>query len=317
MSDPSLESLTATQLTSRTNVRALPMHLQRYGAGPVPPMFRRHRASLHSFWGIYAFAADLTIGIDGQEQPLPSDRLVVIPPFLAFQHPWAERSWHAYIHLEVASLPAGVVRTIFDDVVEVDDPELFRRYRRVLADALSPEGDLLVHHQQALAVGELALAGAFATLAASDRSRLSDPHAGWRAIQPALRLVEEQMGRPLSLRELGRSLGVGEQQCARLFRRHLGQSPMQYVIEQRVLRGARLAPRIRPGPQRDRARLRLPRPRLLQPALPSAHGPATGRLPSPLQQLRSGAVSQGLPSSLPGAGPGAPRRQMALRPHAP
>ncbi len=240
MSDRILMAATAATGRVRYHVRALPLRLQRYGAGPVPPRYREHRASLHTFWSLYAFGPGLTIGVGGRERRLPSDRLVVIPPFLPFLHPWNDHSWHAFIHVEVAGLPGGIVRTVFNDIAVIDDPDLRRRYLATLHGALAGSADDLVRNQEAVAIAGLGLAHAFAALPAAERARLADPHAGWRSIQPALRLVEERLDRPLALADLAGALRVGTPHCARLFRRHLGQSPMQYVIEQRVLRAARL-----------------------------------------------------------------------------
>jgi transcriptional regulator GlxA family with amidase domain len=58
----------------------------------------------------------------------------------------------------------------------------------------------------------------------------------WRHLGPALELVERELARPLAVDELAAALGCSREHCARLFRRHLGQSPVRYIQEQRVAR---------------------------------------------------------------------------------
>jgi AraC-like DNA-binding protein len=223
------------------SLRALPVRLQRMGAHDFWHRYATQRASFHTFWGVYAFATPgLTLGIGGVEHPLPTDRLVVIPPFLPFLHPWSVSAGHAYIHVELGGLPSALVRRAFPGLVTIDDPELWRRYCRLMGRMVLGRIDPLVQAQEAVAVAGLALSGAIAQLPDGDRQRLADPRGGWSAVEPAVRFIEAHLDRPIALDDLARVLRCGSQHVVRLFNRHLGQSPMQYVIEQRVLRAAKL-----------------------------------------------------------------------------
>ena len=59
-------------------------------------------------------------------------------------------------------------------------------------------------------------------------------------VESALRLVHDNLARPLSLRELARAAGVAPAHLSRLFRAHLGTTPMAYVWARRVDAGVEL-----------------------------------------------------------------------------
>jgi len=54
-------------------------------------------------------------------------------------------------------------------------------------------------------------------------------------LRAILRFISANLHRPLAATEIARAMGVSERHCGRLFHAHLGCSPMEYCIRQRIL----------------------------------------------------------------------------------
>ena len=100
-----------------------------------------------------------------------------------------------------------------------------------------PQPALRLSAQLVAISGIRALAAMLPGLAAE---LLHREHGAWLHLRPALELIEARLDANLAVGDLARALGCSREHCARLFGRHLGQSPVRYIQERRVARAMEL-----------------------------------------------------------------------------
>ena len=165
------------------------------------------------------------------------DRITVIPSWCRFVFQGADDVGHAFLHFAVPALPRAVVRRHWPRPYHLDAPDLLARLRALgRAVGFGPTGAEAGTTAHALA--GLVLTDALERLDPSTRSELLAP--AEHRLAPALTHIERHLDRPIAVADLARLLAVGETHCIRLFRRHLGQTPAQYLIDRRLLRASEL-----------------------------------------------------------------------------
>lgn len=174
----------------------------------------------------------------GRRWPYVAGAVTMIPPWWRYTYRFRPGMGHAFLHVEVASWPAAVLRKHLREPVVLRRPDLVAVFRRccalLLAGASAEAQHLAAQHSAVAAVA--ALTEALPALAAEVLR-----HGGaWRHLRPALELVEARLAGPLGVADLGAALGCSRGHAARLFARHLGQSPVLYLQERRVARAVAL-----------------------------------------------------------------------------
>jgi len=142
------------------------------------------------------------------------------------------------VHLRVPSWPDAVLARCLPRPLVLHDAALlalFRRYARTLAAGRPRLRCLLLAEHLAWALVEALVAGAPALEAA-----LHGGDTAWQRLAPALAHIEAHLGEPIAVADLGRCLGVGREQCTRLFVRLLGQTPVAYLRQRRAAQALHL-----------------------------------------------------------------------------
>ena len=197
----------------------------------------------HTFWGIYMAPEDGFSFLldDGTELRLDGNSVWLLPPWFPFIHHARDGAgWHCYVLFEWLHVPDSMVRKIFvypqrfthqplvrmhTELVHMVREKISRVERALLGQAIA--ASTLLHWLR--------------TLSSDDRASLVDPHAPARRLQPALDFIAVQLSHTISVEEIADQVGVSTDHVTRLFNQHIGQTPMNYVLAQRVARvGERL-----------------------------------------------------------------------------
>jgi AraC-like DNA-binding protein len=199
----------------------------------------RERGVCSAYWRYYVNSSDgASVRLaDGELYQLPAGQLHFIPAGIRFDLvPPSRPIAHLYSHFDVVGLPGTVVRELFARPCSLPlDPVLRATCERMRAAVRDP---LTARLPQSLldakAAIHLGLAALFAGLDRAPAERLAAVLRADSPLAPALRRIDEDPTRPLRVAALARLCGYAEAHFARLFRRELGQSPGQYVLERRV-----------------------------------------------------------------------------------
>ncbi len=172
---------------------------------------------------------------DGKLYPLGPGAAHFIPAWIRWDCVNREPVDHLYVHFDLVGVPGALLRDALPAPRSLP-----------LTPALSGVVDGL---RAALAAGswlrpsalfsakaavDAALADLVASLPEDTASRLFAPLRGGSPVAPALVAIENDLGSELTNPELARRCGCSVDHFVRLFRRHVGQTPAQYVLERRV-----------------------------------------------------------------------------------
>jgi AraC-like DNA-binding protein len=169
---------------------------------------------------------------DGTRHDYPINGTLIIPawcPFIFHSNPAVG---HAFIHFITPEIPAGLVQRWWPRPFSLDDPWLLNGIRELAGRLMSEQPPDIDTHIHALATQAFARC-----LDALPRGEFNPQHG---RLQPALDLINTRLEQTIAVSDLAKALGVGAEHCIRLFKRHLGQTPMQYLIDQRLQRASEL-----------------------------------------------------------------------------
>jgi AraC-like DNA-binding protein len=210
----------------------------------VAPELREQRTS-HTFWAFYLapgnrlrFALD-----DGSEHQVTDSAVTLIPPWLPFRHRFGDDGCpHCFVLVELPCLPPALSLRICDHrPLVLDDADLVQEHR-AFAQAITTGRDRsplerALHGQRIAALGFQAL---LRRLSPAERAVVLDPDQESRRLRPALEHIDAHLGGSIAVGDLAQVLGVSEDHCTRLFRRHLGQTPVACINTRRIERATLL-----------------------------------------------------------------------------
>lgn len=201
-----------------------------------------HRVDIcNPFWRLYIVDRP-GVGLihDGREWPYPLDAVMLMPAWLPFTFLADDRVGHAFLHFTTPDLPGETVRRCFNQPAVLRHPELLTGMRRLAHDLLDHHHDAYALGSRALGLCQLGLAAAIEALPADQQAEVAGVDAARDRLAPALSLIRTRLDQPLAVADLAECLGVGTDQTIRLFKRLLGQTPTQVILEYRVERAASL-----------------------------------------------------------------------------
>lgn len=202
-----------------------------------------------SYWRFYYNLADgaaLEIPNPSAEKwsslyPLEANRAYLIPAYLRF-HTQIDRDIdHFYIHFDVIGIPDLAMRTLFNAPVGLPQSAKFEQAILEVANrvrAAHPIDLVLQCQLKALIYEGLAL-----YLASLPEEQIQQPLRLAIALQPvlpAIQHIEANIAKPLLNRDLARLCQVHEDYFIRRFKECVGQTPGDYIREQRVKLAAQL-----------------------------------------------------------------------------
>jgi AraC-like DNA-binding protein len=206
----------------------------------VHPRFRDTRSS-HPFWAVYlAPTAGLAFELDDGSQHRADQRsCLLIPPWLPFRHRFSgDDCPHCYVLFSLPLIPPQIGLQACAGPVRLRDPALVAAHRRFAG--LAPKLGRLERALHGQAIAARSLLALAALLPTAQRDLLLDPQHAAARLQPALTYIDEHLADAIAVADLARLLDCGDDHCSRLFRRHLGQTPVAYIIARRVQRAAML-----------------------------------------------------------------------------
>jgi AraC-like DNA-binding protein len=205
----------------------------------------RERRTCHSFWSFYlAPGARLRFALDdGSEHQVGEDHVTLMPPWLPFRHRFADGPCpHAFVLVELPCLPPGLgLRICHGRPLVLTDSELVQRLQ-AFATTVASNGPLTpleraLHGQLIASLGFQAL---LRRLSPADRAVVLDPDQEAARLRPAIDHIDAHLGEAIAISDLARLLDVSEDHCTRLFRRHLGQTPVACINARRIERATLL-----------------------------------------------------------------------------
>lgn len=190
------------------------------------------------FWRLYANnrkGAEILTAFG--RMPIPPGRLVLIPPWLTFETripksgPLIKQS---YLHFECPGLPAGLQRQLFPKPHCLSPSDALQGLAARWESGLQSPDFPLSEWSWARALAQAAFSSMLETLDERGRAQCALWLQRSGKLGPILNQIEQRLSQPLHNRELAALCHCSEDHLIRLFRRMLGLTPAQYVIERRI-----------------------------------------------------------------------------------
>ena len=175
------------------------------------------------------------------EFALTPNRVHIIPAWVRFSCFNRTPLDHCYIHFDVLGLTANLVRDVFDRPVTLPKSRLL--------DALQAQwvGDMRAQTPQDLAVLCRVKSLAYSALGVMMRSLAPEQHArccrhllGQQSVTPAIDYIDKHLDAPLDNDALAALCHVSDDHFIRLFKRCIGQTPAQYILDRRISAAAHM-----------------------------------------------------------------------------
>lgn len=171
--------------------------------------------------------------------PLCDGQTYLVPAGVRFSCHNTRTVEHFFIHFDVIGLPRLAMRELFDEPVCVPFTSDFDEEIQRVAFSLESGKPIDLATQCALkSVVYRALARVLQSLAPERLARYGLLTESAEAVIPALRHIERHLAAPLTNAHLAELCCLSENYFIRRFRECVGQSPAQYILEQRVVRAA-------------------------------------------------------------------------------
>ncbi len=172
---------------------------------------------------------------DGRQYPLDPGAVHFIPAWVRWDCVNREPVEHLYVHFDLVGVPGALLRDALPDPRSLPlTPALtgvVDHLRATLRAGPWLRPSALFAAKAAVDAG---LADLIAGLPDETSNRLFAPLRGGSPVAPALSAIESDLGAELANPELARRCGCSVDHFVRIFRRHVGQTPAQYVLERRV-----------------------------------------------------------------------------------
>lgn len=210
------------------------------------------------FWRLY-FNRDAGAALASERGRLamPPYRAALVPAWCDVRGSCSAPVRHFYIHFETPGLSAEWIRRTCREPLLLPDDAVLRAMLDELALAAVPEypsapgrdGRWHVPDRPSVeqggagwrlriqAAAAWALARALEQIAPEAVAELAHDVSD-QALEPALRVVADHLGEPLSIARLAQRCGLSPDHFARRFAQATGRTPMRYVQEQRLARAA-------------------------------------------------------------------------------
>ena len=229
VSDPRREDLLAEHL----HVRVFTTSIVQVGltwTGPYySPFFRLY----------YNRQPGASVTAGGQKTMMSANRLYIVPAWTRFTSHSPRPIDHCYSHFEVVGLPATVIRDVFNRPFQIKkDPRLDPLAGWWANDMFLRKPIDLDVLMRTKALIFMSLASLLREMPGEVQDRCARHLLGRRTMTAVLDHIESHLSQPLDNDNLAQLSHVGRDHFIRLFRRHIGQTPAQYVLDRRVSRAA-------------------------------------------------------------------------------
>jgi AraC-like DNA-binding protein len=189
------------------------------------------------YWRFYVNSRPgASVVMAGGSYPLAAHRIHFVPAWVRWTCHNTQRIEHLYAHFDLIGLPGAVVRACFPGPVTLPADAALETECEALRPLLGGQAALASPAVACRVKAALfrALGHLFAGLTAERAKHLTQHARGHSPVVEALRYIDEHVGDGLPNALLASRCGYGEDHFARLFRRSVGQTPAQYVLERRI-----------------------------------------------------------------------------------
>ncbi len=200
------------------------------------------RSVQSSFWRFYMNSAGgAVLELDSGLYPLDGGRLYLVPRGVRFSCRNTAPLTHVYAHFDVIGLPGLAARRLLNRPVRLPESAPLEEEARAAAAALAGSAAGVSSVALWCRVKGLlyrTLAHYLESLPAEQMGQLGRAASRLEPVLPALRFVEQNLAHGVTNRSLAGLCGMSEDYFIRRFRECVGQTPAQYIIEQRIVMAA-------------------------------------------------------------------------------
>lgn len=189
-----------------------------------------------SFWRFYMNTADgAVLECSDAKYLLSQERLYVIPAGVRFNGHLTHDVGHFYVHFDMIGLPYLARRELFCTPICLPQIASLGQAAKEIVQALEPhqEADLILQFRAKAIIYE-GLAFYLRSLPAEQLQRCLEFASALEPVLPAIRTIEAHIGSRLRSSELAQLCHMNVDYFTRRFRECVGQTPTQYIQEQRV-----------------------------------------------------------------------------------
>jgi len=221
------------QLVEHLHVRILTTRVLKVSQQWTGPYFS-------PFWRLYFnIQPGASIEAGGHKMMMRARRLYIVPAWTRFNSAAPRPIDHCYSHFEVVGLPATVIRDVFNRPIQIKrDPRIDPLAAWWADDMLrrAPADLDVLMRTKALIL--MALSSLIRELQPEAQERCARHLLGRQSMMAVLDHIESQLAQPLDNDHLAKLSHVGRDHFIRLFRKQIGQTPAQYILDRRVSRAA-------------------------------------------------------------------------------
>lgn len=200
------------------------------------PSWWRLRNIQDSFWRLYVNNRDgAFLECSNDSHPLYGGRLYVIPAGVRFNTNLTQDVGHFYVHFDVIGLPYLARREMFSTPISLPHPpSLEQAAREIMQELETPkEADLVLQFRTKAIIYE-GLALYLHSIPPEQLQRCLQFAAVLEPVLPAIHHIEANISTRLLSSELAQLCHMNVDYFTRRFRECVGQTPGQYIQEQRV-----------------------------------------------------------------------------------
>jgi AraC-like DNA-binding protein len=195
---------------------------------------------LSSYWRFYYNSDDgAFLELSSGLYPLSAGRIYFVPAGVEFSCYNPQQVRHFYIHFDLIGLPAWTLREIFPSPLAVPPNPSLQKAARQLGATLQKSGNTDLAMQCRLkSLIYQSLAAFLETLPSEQLSYWEQIATAQGVLLPALHYIEENLAARFTNSQLAALCHLSEDYFIRQFRQSVGQSPLQYILERRVMLAA-------------------------------------------------------------------------------
>lgn len=192
------------------------------------------------YWRLYANNRHgAAVDCLGRRHTLAPDCIYLIPAWTRFAGHITRPTRHYYIHFDLIGLPIHLMQTTFHDVIEIAMDAGLHHFVAAWKEECRMEvpaslNELCLAKALAYRAMGLVFSRLDARTQATFRGQLLDQH----DVLPAIDYIQRSLTGDLSVAHLAELCAVSPDHLIRLFRRYLGQTPAQYILDRRVTAAA-------------------------------------------------------------------------------
>ena len=201
-----------------------------------------HQNYCSPFWRLYVNnRSGARILTPEETHILPARRIILIPPWLTFETripSGAAPIWQCYLHFECPGLPVGLQCRLFSRPLFLERSRELDGLAERWQSGLASPGDPLVEWSWAQALAQAAYSRAVETLSIHERRECLQSLRRSGRLGEVLDHIDRHLAGSLHNGDLAAICHCSSDHLVRLFRRVLGVTPAQYVIDRRITAAA-------------------------------------------------------------------------------